>query len=71
MLPHYELRFASKEKVTLSAVRGTNWITAIMNHIGATLYFPMAENIDAALDSNPKVELLEPFTSEAYMVITR
>ena len=40
-----------------------NWLTARLLQIGATVNIPMVQEIYTDLDVDPKVDLLEPFTT--------
>ena len=60
----YNLSLASKFKVTYGTIGCANWLTPSLHQIGAALYVPKADAIDAALFDDPKVEILRPFISE-------
>ena len=47
--------------MTYVAVRCVTWIKESLQHIGTSIYVPMAEAIDADLAANPSTELLGKF----------
>ena len=58
------LSFTSKGELTWGTVSCTYWLPYSLHQIGDALYVLTAQSIDAALVSNPKLDLLRPFTAE-------
>ena len=56
-----EISFVSKGKVTCGTITCSNWLTESLHHIGAAIYTPIADAIDAALDSNPSEDIIGKF----------
>ena len=66
--PSIDLSFAYKGEMTCSAVRCNNWLTMSLQHIGAALYIPTVEEIDAALAAVQYLDLLELFATKDAVV---
>ena len=59
-----DLSFTYKGNVTCGVVGCANWLSINLHQIGASLYVPATQSIDAALATNPDMDLLGLFTKE-------